>query len=67
MKEFLLFTDVSLDPGFRVGFGAGLVLPGSFLDIRGSAESIARNAFRHQQIRFSRSGIFLCSVESKTC
>jgi ribonuclease HI len=42
MNSFSLFTDVSLDPGRKLGVGAYLVVPSSFLEV--SHHSIERSA-----------------------
>ena len=51
MTRYALFTDVSLNPTLKLGFGAYLVIPSSFLEI--SLERIIRSAFA-EQIRLRR-------------
>ena len=51
MNRYALFTDVSLNPKLKVGFGAYLVIPSSFLKI--PPERIIRSEFV-EQIRLRR-------------
>ena len=46
MNRYALFTDVSLNPMLKLGFGAYLVIPSSFLEI--PPERIIRPAFVEQ-------------------
>ena len=51
MNRYALFTDVSLNPRLKLGFGAYLVIPSSFLEI--PSGRIIRSAFV-EQIRLRR-------------
>ena len=51
MNRYALFTDVSLNPKLKLGFGAYLVIPSSFLEI--PPERIIRSEFV-EQIRLRR-------------
>ena len=51
MNRYALFTDVSLNPKLKLGFGAYLVIPSSFLEI--PPERIIRPEFV-EQIRLRR-------------
>ena len=46
MNRYALFTDVSLNPKLKIGFGAYLVIPSSFLEI--PPERIIRPALIEQ-------------------
>ena len=69
MNRYALFTDVSLNPKLKVGFGAYLVIPSSFLKI--PPERIIRSEFV-EQIRLRRFEVtsstklrsLICSINS---